>query len=161
MPIPLCPLCALPNAAVRCTVLERCSHGICVLFTSFFPPCLRHKSCACLCKGSADLAVSCLRSPFSLCSAGLLFVALLKQPHKAPSHCHLCRLLPIGRQSPSSHVLSAGFPDLCLKISSLSSHSKSCNVSPNTQRQAHRSALRKSPAALQVNGTHGHASGYV
>lgn len=79
VPVPLCLLYTCPRAAVRLTALEWCSYSIFVLFSSFLFRCLRCNLCACLCKGSADLSVSCLRSPGCLCSAALLFIACLRQ----------------------------------------------------------------------------------
>lgn len=74
MPIPLCLLHTRPSAAARLTALEWCSCFIFVLFR-----CLGCKLCECLCKGSADLSMSCLQSPGCLCSVVLLFIACLRQ----------------------------------------------------------------------------------
>lgn len=98
---------ALPNTAVSALSWNGAATASLFFVPPFFSPASRHKLCACLCKGSADLAASWLRSPGCLCSAELFFFTLLKQLLMKYAHTFTSAALCTREASSNSPIPSA------------------------------------------------------
>lgn len=98
---------ALPNTAVSALSWNGAATASLFFVSPFFSPASRHKLCACLCKGSADLAASWLRSPGCLCSAELFFFTLLKQLLMKYAHTFTSAALCTREASSNSPIPSA------------------------------------------------------
>lgn len=136
MPIPLCLLYTHPSAAVRLTALEWCIYCIFVLFSSFLFYRLRCNLCACLCKGSDDLSMSCLQSPGCLWSAVLLFIACLRQLLTKYLHtltsAALCMRETSSKQPHPFCLFLRSLPKNLIPCCAFEPSQQSCNLSPNT-----------------------------